>query len=40
MFITVTQPRTQALFNREKRLIQAIYTDHLRIEQARKGTGH
>ena len=30
---TALQPRTQALFNREKRLIQAMYTDHLRIEQ-------
>ena len=33
---TVLQARTQALFNREKRLIQAMYTDHLRIEQARR----
>ena len=35
--MAMQQPRTQALFNREKRLIQAMYTDHLRIEQARKG---
>ena len=32
------QPCTQVLFNRERRLIQAMYTDHLQIEQACKGT--
>ena len=34
---TPRQSRTQVLFNIEKRLIQDPYTDHLQIEQARKG---